>query len=104
MGPSSLPKAMSGCPMSMQVWLGAATLTYPQAGGHFWVYLNWALGLRALGCEVVWLESCEPNLPAELRENFLATLRERLQPYGLAESVALTPVEPGCVDLERTRE
>src|SRR5918999_6485545 len=33
------------------------TLSYPQGGGHLWVYLNWALGLRALGCEVIWLET-----------------------------------------------
>ena len=32
------------------------TLGYPEGGGHLWVYLNWALGLQAAGCEVVWLE------------------------------------------------
>ncbi len=38
------------------VGLSANTLSYPQGGGHMWVYLNWALGLRALGCRVIWLE------------------------------------------------
>jgi hypothetical protein len=72
----------------MTVWLGAATLTYPQAGGHFWVFLNWALGLRALGCEVVWLEYSEENIPVHRREPLLTALRKRLASYGLANSVA----------------
>ena len=38
------------------VGLSANTLSYPQGGGHMWVYLNWALGLRDAGCDVVWLE------------------------------------------------
>ena len=42
--------------MSETVWLSANTLSYPQGGGHMWVYLNWALGLREVGCDVVWLE------------------------------------------------
>ena len=29
--------------MSVTVWLLANTLSYPEGGGHLWVYLNWAL-------------------------------------------------------------
>ena len=50
--------------MSLTVCLAANTLSYPEGGGHLWVYLNWALGLRALGCRVIWLETVEPDLPA----------------------------------------
>ncbi len=25
---------------------------FPEGGGHFWVYLQYVLGLRQLGCEV----------------------------------------------------
>jgi len=32
----------------MVVWLAANTLSYPQGGGHRWVYLNWALGCAPL--------------------------------------------------------
>ena len=39
------------CTVSLVVWLGANTLDYPDGAGHQWVYLNWALGLRALGCQ-----------------------------------------------------
>ena len=34
--------------------------SFPDGGGHFWVYLQYALGLRRLGCEVYWLEQLRP--------------------------------------------
>jgi hypothetical protein len=49
--------------MATKVWLAANSLGYPEGGGHLWLYLNWALGLKLLGCEVVWLESAEPDIP-----------------------------------------
>jgi len=75
--------------MSLTVCLGAASIDYPEGGGHLWVYLNWALGLRALGCEVVWLEAVDPTLPLDKVSTLLATLKSRLQPYGLAGQIAL---------------
>ena len=69
--------------MSVTIWLSANTLHYPQGGGHMWVFLNWALGLRELGCEVVWLEGIvkdyqtgpgAPRGPAEGQEPRFATL------------------------------
>ena len=95
--------------MSLKVCLGAANLDYPEGGGHLWVYLNWALGLRGLGCDVVWLEAVDSNLPREKASVLLATLKSRLEPYGLAEQVALCstsgePLHPsltsGCRSLE----
>ena len=35
--------------MSATVCLCAKTLHYLEGGGHLWVYLNWALGLRDNG-------------------------------------------------------
>src|SRR5437899_11171373 len=67
----------------------ARTLAYPQGGGHLWVYLQWALGLRALGCRGIWLEGIDPRDPEHDRREKVATLKGRLKPYGLAESVAL---------------
>src|SRR3989441_9342825 len=29
---------------------------FPEGGGHFWVYMQYAQGLRRLGCDVYWLE------------------------------------------------
>src|SRR5215211_519272 len=52
------PPQKKGRAMSVTVCLSTnQTLNYPQGGGHLWVFLNWALGLRALGCEVIWLET-----------------------------------------------
>jgi hypothetical protein len=122
--------------MSVTVCLSTnTTLSYPQGGGHLWVFLQWALGLRALGCEVIWLETIsdvesvaalnrrrglEPDAPAgcasdladEVRAN-VATLKGRLERYGLAEHLALCSwsgetvpdeVTNGCLDLEAAAE
>jgi hypothetical protein len=75
--------------MSITVCLSASALGYPQGGGHLWVYLNWALGLRLLGCEVIWLESINPNTPLEKVEANVASLKTNLARYGLAEQLAL---------------
>ena len=99
--------------MSRTICLSAKTLTYPQGGGHLWVYLNWALGLRALGCRVIWLEAASPATPVAGLQNYVAGLKSRLQRYGLAESVALcswsdTPLPAGatenCLDLDAAAE
>jgi hypothetical protein len=66
-------------------------ITYPDGGGYLWIFLNWALGLRALGCRVIWLERVRAGTaPDEARVQVVA-LRERLEPYGLADALALFP-------------
>jgi hypothetical protein len=71
-----------------------------------WMFLNWALGLRGLGCEVIWLDSFlgDPSTPS--LSDDVACLKRYLERYGLAERVALisqtgdsTPVD-GCLGLE----
>src|SRR5262249_12861017 len=71
------------------VCVRANTLYYPGGGGHLWVYLNWALGLRALGCRVIWLEGYGWQRDSQETCRLIDSLRERLRPYGLAESLAL---------------
>ncbi len=99
--------------MSISVCLCAKTLDYPEGGGHLWVYLNWALGLRALDCQVIWLEQVDPSAPRGWVQTYVAALKSRLEPYGLAECVALCssthePLPPeayaGCLDLESASE
>jgi hypothetical protein len=75
--------------MSIQVCLGANTLFYPNGGGHLWVYLNWALGLRALGCQLTWLEGVDPNMPVHTVLVHVATLKQHLKLYGFSGCVAL---------------
>src|SRR5215510_6510684 len=47
--------------MMTTVALLANTLHYPRGGGHRWAYLNWALGFRSIGCDVLWLEWLDPR-------------------------------------------
>lgn len=75
--------------MSLRVCLCANTLHYPEGGGHFWVYLNWALGLRALGCEVIWLEDALRGRAAAEVVASVAAVKARLARYGLANAMAL---------------
>src|ERR1043166_897224 len=95
--------------MSITICLGASTLPLLEAGGHMWFYLNWALGLKALGCQVVWLEEVPANVSGlELRAQ-ITGLQDRLAPFGLADCTALTTpsgaslppeVSDACLSLE----
>ena len=91
----------------MKVFLHAQTLGYLQGGGHFWVYLNWALGLRAAGAEMSWIESVDPKIaPADLPER-VAQLRALLASYGFDQAIGLLSLKPGDIpeslrDLEIT--
>ena len=76
--------------MSIKVCLGANdTLYYPRLGGHLWVYLNWALGLRSLGCEVIWLENVRPNTTKDELTRLVAGLKRNLAPYQLDTALTL---------------
>ena len=87
----------------------ADTLNYPEGGGHLWVFLNWALGLKALGCRPIWLERFPMKLaPAKALANVLA-LKQNLEFAGMGDSLALysdshdkLPVELKglCLDLD----
>ena len=106
--------------MSVTVCLvPARTIEYPEGGGHLWVYLNWALGLRALGCRVIWLEGIDQSEAATARrhgsdlDSCLTALKTRLRPYGFADAIALFSLngEPlprelseGCLDLDAAAE
>ncbi len=106
-------KADEGGSMSITVWLAAKTLDYPQGGGHMWVYLNWALGLRALGCQVVWLEAVDPQMSVHEVQALTLALKDRLKQQGLVECLALCSrngkplpraVTERCLDIEAATE
>src|SRR5262249_38811704 len=75
--------------MKPVVWLAADTLGYPEGAGHLWVYLNWALGLKALGCKVIWLEAFDPRRPEDDSRVLLPRLQRWLEHYGLTDGMAL---------------
>ena len=72
--------------MPTRVCIFADTIGSPESGGHFWVYLNWALGFQQNGCNVIWMESARPASP-QFGHQF-RTLRERLKLYGF-DDIAL---------------
>src|SRR5207245_6366605 len=64
---------------------------FPGGGGHFWVYMQYAQGLRRLGCEVYWLEEFRRGKAGRGRGDgsALATFFERMEQFGLAGHVLL---------------
>lgn len=75
--------------MPITVCIAARTIDCLRAGGHFWVYLNWALGLRDLGCDVYWLETVSSDSSAIRVREQEKKLRARLARYGLGDCLAL---------------
>lgn len=77
----------------MKVCLSANICHTNRSGGCAWLYLNWALGLRALGCQVIWLDEAEvvdPNTTENGVQEYLALLKNCLKQHGLADcSIAL---------------
>jgi len=75
--------------MAVKVCLSTAgTLSYPQ-GGHLWVFINWALGLKSCGCDVTWLDIAPATLPIDELGAKYEHLRMTLQPFGLDANLAL---------------
>jgi hypothetical protein len=97
---SQHPNAASG----REVWLGADTLTWPEGGGNFWPYANWALGLLSNGCRVIWLEKVEAGIDDDELRRLRAAIEEKLERYGLGGCLALYrdgESLPGTVGLEQ---
>jgi hypothetical protein len=74
--------------MSLKICVSANSLGFPNHGGQMWVYLNWCLGLKKIGCRVVWLDGIRRD-PNRSPTTQLSDLKTRLEPYGLAGEIAL---------------
>ncbi|HYY73210.1 MAG TPA: hypothetical protein VE662_00190 [Solirubrobacterales bacterium] len=57
--------------------------SFPDGGGHFWVYMQYAQGLRRLGCEVYWLEQIRLAGDPEQETHLLSSFFERMKRFGL---------------------
>ncbi|MCI0585421.1 MAG: hypothetical protein L0323_01110 [Planctomycetes bacterium] len=55
---------------------------FPEGGGHFWVYLQYLLGLRQAGCDVYWLEHLKHKRDRSKDPVILSTFLERAQRFG----------------------
>jgi len=62
-------------------------------GGHAWVYANWSFGLRANGCDVVWIERFAPDTSPDDSLRLLRVMREHLDEIGLDVTIALILTE-----------
>jgi hypothetical protein len=70
---------------------------FPDGGGHFWVYMQYAEGLRRLGCEVFWLEQFRPPPDPAEEAALLASFRERMKRFGFEGKTLLYARERGQV-------
>src|SRR5260221_14418777 len=101
--------------MPLTICLFANTINYLQGGGHLWEHLNYALGLRALGCKVIWHERVAvngantPEMAIARIEAFKSTLRS----YGLEDCLSASTyagealpreVAPHCLSIEAAAE
>jgi hypothetical protein len=64
-------------------------VNFPEGGGHFWVYMQYAQGLRQLGCDVYWLENFRTCGNEEQDAVRLATFVTQMEAYGLGSKLML---------------
>lgn len=58
--------------------------SFPEGGGHFWVYLQYVHALRKAGCDVYWMEQFNPPVRhPKASESALRVFFERAQALGL---------------------
>jgi hypothetical protein len=62
---------------------------FPDGGGHFWVYMQYVQGLRALGCDVYWLEHFDGTGDAQRDQNDLGVFLERMRRFDMAGKVMI---------------
>jgi hypothetical protein len=75
-------------------------VNFPEGGGHFWVYMQYVLGLRQLGCDVYWLEGFRSRGDEASDRALLDPFRARMERFGLGGKLILYPLagpggEPG---------
>src|SRR3989442_4576629 len=78
--------------------------SFPEGGGHFWVYMQYAQGLRQAGCDVYWMERLRPSTDEQRDAAALETFRARMERFGLggklilyvSQKHAVTPLPPSA--------
>jgi len=73
--------------MALVVVSPSNVVNFPDGGGHFWVYMQYAHGLRQLGCDVYWLERVES--PSADGRDYSRDFREQMARFGFAAKVIL---------------
>jgi hypothetical protein len=75
--------------MATVVLAPSNVVNFPEGGGHCWVYLQYAQGLRRLGCDVYWLEGFRGSGDEARDAKVLATFRRRMEGFGLRGKLIL---------------
>jgi hypothetical protein len=78
-------------------------VNFPEGGGHWWVYMQYAQGLRQLGCEVYWLEGFRTQGDEKQDAAALAVFRARMERYGLGGKCILYLIRTDDAALEAPR-
>jgi hypothetical protein len=63
--------------------------SFPEGGGHFWVYMQYVHGLRQAGCDVYWLERFRRGKDPARDAQAMTTFFDRMQRFGLEGKVLL---------------
>jgi len=70
------------------VVVAGALAQKPNYGGHAWVFLQYLLGFRRLGFDVLFLDRLEPDMAID-DDVGLANVRHVLEPFGLGDNFAI---------------
>ena len=73
--------------------------SFPNAGGHFWVYMQTAAALAAMGCEVYWLEQFHPTGTRDDAVS-LSTFFDRMRDFGFENKTILYKTKSDPPDYE----
>jgi hypothetical protein len=77
--------------------------SYPEGGGHFWVYMQYVQGLRDIGCDVWWMEEFRTSGDSSMDAARIAGFREWVDRYGLSERLILYTASGEFLNLSRER-
>lgn len=62
---------------------------FPGGGGHMWVYLQYVLGLRRIGCNVFWMERFVRSKDPRRDAAAIATFFSRMEAFGMGGRAVL---------------
>jgi len=77
---------------------------FPDGGGHFWVYMQYAQGLIRSGCDVYWLERFHRGADPDRDARTLATFFQRMARFGLDGKVVLYSLDDRADSTEASFE
>ena len=69
--------------MSTIVIAPSNVVTFPEGGGHFWVYMQYVQGFLRQGCDVYWLEQFVTSGDPARDDYMLGQFAERMEHFGL---------------------